>query len=238
MNIAMIAARGGSKGIKDKNIISFCGKPLLAWSILQAQQCDAISSVWVTSDSNTILNVAKAYGANTILRPDDLSTDTSSSEDAWLHAFIEIEKRTTHQIDAIVALQATSPLREKKDLNMALENFYMNQRDSLFSATVLDDFLYWTKDPVKGLTSKNYDYKNRGRRQDREKQYLENGSFYIFKPHILIQNKNRLGGQIGMYMMDYWKSFEIDESKDIPLCEAIFNKFILKNLNQEAYVHE
>ena len=89
---AIILARGGSKGIPNKNIIDFCGKPLIAWTIEQCLSSKHISEVWVSSDSQEILEVVKEYGAKTIKRPDDISGDFATSESAWLHAIEFIER--------------------------------------------------------------------------------------------------------------------------------------------------
>ncbi len=90
--ICIIPARGASKGIPGKNIMDFCGKPLLAWSILEATQATSVNAVYVTSDDEAILKVATEYGATPIKRPDKLSTDTATSEVALLHALDYIEK--------------------------------------------------------------------------------------------------------------------------------------------------
>ena len=89
--VAIIPARGGSKGIPGKNTILVAGKPLLAWSIEHALRSAEIHSVWVTSDSPEILDIANTYGARTILRPADISGDKATSEEAWIHALNEIK---------------------------------------------------------------------------------------------------------------------------------------------------
>jgi len=225
---AIIPARGGSKGIPKKNIIDFCGKPLVAWSILQCKDCDLIKEVYVSSDDEEIIDISCKYGAKAIRRPERLATDFSTSEDALLHAVSVIERET--DIDMVVFLQATSPLREKKDIEGAITEFQDQKADSLFSAAGLEDFFIWTRTP-EGFSSMNYDYKNRIRRQDVEKQFVENGSIYIFKPSILKKYNNRLGGSIGIYEMDFWKTWEIDSIEDKELCEWYFNKKILKSIN-------
>ena len=111
---AIIPARGGSKGIPNKNIINFCGKPLIAWSILQALAVEKISSVWVTSDSEEILEIAQSYGALAIKRPSEISGNDASSESAWLHAINYIEG-LGKKIDLVIGMQATSPLRASSD---------------------------------------------------------------------------------------------------------------------------
>jgi len=91
--VAIILARGGSKGIPKKNLINFCGKPLVAWSIEHTKNTKLISSTWVSSDDDKILQVAKKYGANIIKRPKFLSKDSSSAELGYLHAIKEIKKQ-------------------------------------------------------------------------------------------------------------------------------------------------
>ncbi len=226
MNIvAIILARGGSKGIPKKNIINFCGKPLINWSINQAKNSKYISSVWVSSDSNEILEIVKKQKVGIIKRPKKISADKSSSEIGWIHAINEIEKK--QQIDLVVGLQTTSPIRETKDLDEAIKKFKKNNADSMFSCSKLDDFFIWEK-RKSNYSSLNYNYKNRKRRQDVKKQYLENGSFYIFKPEIIKKMKNRLGGKIEIIEQEFWKSFEIDSIKSLKFCEILMKNYLLK----------
>lgn len=223
--IAIIPARGGSKSIPQKNLIDFCDKPLIAWTIEDAIKSKFIRDVYVSTDDRKIGDIARQYGAKVIWRPKKLATDSSSSEEALLHAILKIEKNK--QIDAVVFLQATSPLREDGDIDRAVEKFFSQNADSLFSAAVLKDFCAWKV--INGdLKSITYDYKNRGIRQNRAPYYLENGSIYIFKPEILKKGNNRLGGKIAIYEMPYWKSFEIDEMEDIELCEYFMKRILEK----------
>ena len=223
--IAIILARGGSKEIPNKNIMKFCGKPLLVWSIEHAKKASGISSVWVSSDSEKILKTAKKAGANIIKRPKNLARDTSTSVSGYIHAINRIEKKG--KIDIIVALQATSPLREFKDIENGLKKFKKNQYDSMFSGAEIGDFYIW-ENQGKILKSLNYNYKNRQRRQTIKPQYVENGSFYIFTPKNLKKFNNQLGGKIGITLMEFWKSFEIDSNDDIKFCETIMKRYLLK----------
>jgi NAD(P)-dependent dehydrogenase (short-subunit alcohol dehydrogenase family)/CMP-N-acetylneuraminic acid synthetase len=225
--IVLILARGGSKGIPNKNAIDFCGKPLLVWSIEQAKQVESISSIWVSSDSQDILKIASACGVNTIQRPKEISEDTSSSESGWIHAINEIKTKGL-DIDFVVALQPTSPIRESADIEHGINEFQNKNYDSLFSCATLRDFTMW-KNENGVYNSINFDYKNRLRRQDMSDQYiLENGSLYIFKPEILLAHNNRLGGEIGTLMMPMWKSFEIDDLESFKLCETIMKQYLLR----------
>ncbi|MDC0597158.1 acylneuraminate cytidylyltransferase family protein [Candidatus Pseudothioglobus singularis] len=227
MNIhCIILARGGSKGIPKKNIISFCGKPLLAWTIEQCLKAKYISNVWVSSDDDDILDVAEQYGAKKIKRPQDISADTSTSESAWLHA-IDYLTDNNIKIDVVLAPQVTSPLRETIDINNAITKFIENNYDSLFSASITDDLYFW-EESKSGINSINYDYKNRRRRQDFKEQIIENGSFYLFKPKIIQNNHNRFSGKIGFSKMDFWKMFEIDNEEDFRMCSALMKEFLIK----------
>jgi len=226
--VAIILARGGSKGIPNKNIISFCGKPLVVWSIQQALSSKKIDKVYVSSDDKKILDLSWQFGAHGIKRPKVLARDTSTSEEALLHAIDQIEALSLRPVDAVVFLQPTSPLRDTFDIDGAIEDFIKNKLDSLFSAALLDDFCIWKKNGVHTI-SYSYDYKHRGRRQERDPLYLENGSIYIFKPKILRKYCNRLGDKIGMHLMDYFKSYEIDKIEDLEICEFFMRTKILNS---------
>ena len=132
-NAAIIPARGGSKGIPKKNLINFCGKPLIYWSIKQAQLSKKIDSVWVTSDDKEILKVSEKYGANIIKRPNQLATDFSSSESAWIHAIDHIQNETNIKLEYAIGLQPTSPIRNFSDFDLAIEYFCKKNLDSLLS---------------------------------------------------------------------------------------------------------
>lgn len=224
--VAIIPARGGSKGIPRKNLVDICGKPLLAWSILQARNAAEIDSVWVTSDDDEILAVAEAHGAHAIRRPPEISGDSATSESAWLHALDVIEAQGV-AIDLVVAMQATSPLREPSDLDGGIRALREQSYDSLLSVTEVEDFFTWRIGADSGAESVNYDYRNRKRRQQIEKRYLENGSFYVFRPEQLRRDNNRLGGRIGLFAMSRFKMFQIDNPEDIDLCTAIMRGFRL-----------
>ena len=223
----IIPARAGSKGIIGKNIIEFCGKPLLAWSIEQALRSKNVSNVYVSTDGEEIGKTAEKYGARVIWRPEELATDTASSEDAIMHAIKKIEDR--ENFSNVVFLQATSPLRRKDDIDNAIIEFYSKSLDSLFSVALLEDYCIWKKDKDT-INSLTYDYNNRGRRQDREPLYLENGSIYIFSKELFYSKKNRIGGKIGTYEMPFDLSYEIDSERDIKICEFFMKELIIKKI--------
>lgn len=226
--VCIIPARGGSQGIPQKNIIDFCGKPLIAWSILQAKAAKNVSSVWVTSDSDEILAVAEQYGANPIKRPDELSGPTASSESAWLHALDTIALQDV-AIDIVLAMQATSPIRVADDLDNAITAFEAGAYDSMLSVNEIEDFFMWERDKDGCAQPVNYDYKDRKPRQLIAKRLLENGSFYLFKPEVIKRYNNRLGGVIGFHELGRHKMFQIDNPEDLKLCAAIMSAYGLDN---------
>ena len=207
INIAIILARGGSKGIANKNIKILNNEPLIHWSIRQCLNCKDINSVWVSSDSNKIIKIAKKFGANIILRPDNISKDDSTSESGWLHAINYLDNQKI-KFDTVIALQATSPLRESKDIKKALGIYYENKYDSLFTGSINNEIFFNWSEKLKKISS-NYNIRIRTRRQNLKNLILENGSFYIFDKKNFMKNKNRLFGKIGFYLMSKLKAFRL-----------------------------
>ena len=221
--LAVIAARGGSKGIPHKNLLDLCGKPLIAWTVEQARAARGVDVVAVSSDSDQILAAAEAAGAIGVRRPDDISGDLASSESAWLNALDAIDARMG-RFERIVALQATSPIREPDDIENALATFDRDHLDSLLSVCEVEDYFNW-RIGANGPEPINYDYRNRRMRQQIEKRYLENGSFYVLIPSLLREQNNRLGGKIGFHVMERHKMFQIDRPEDVKLCAAIMRSY-------------
>jgi CMP-N,N'-diacetyllegionaminic acid synthase len=224
--IAIIPARGGSKGIPGKNIIDFCGHPLIAWTIAAARRCDAIDEVYVSTDAEDIATTSRRYGAKVMARPVEIAGDLATSESALIHVAQEIERRSGAAPARVVFLQATSPLRESAELDGALAKFDAEGLDSLFSASLPEDMLFWQK-TESGYHSINYDFASRKRRQDMSEESLllvETGSFYIMRMSLLRETENRLGGRIGTWPVAFWKSFEIDSGEGLELCTLLMRQ--------------
>jgi len=183
-----------------------------------------IHKVIVSSDSKKILSLSKNFGADVILRPKNISGDRSTTESAINHCIKNLED----SFDVIVLLSPTSPIRRKEDIDNAIKQFKLKKLDSCFSASRLNDFLIWKYNKkIKKFKSINYDFKNRGIRQNRELNYVENGSIYVFRRDLIKYKNNRIAGKIGMYLMNFWQSFEIDEKNDWKLLEIIQKNYIL-----------
>ena len=214
--IVIIPARGGSKGIPNKNIIDCIGKPLIAHSIEYAKESNLVTSIYVSTDDDKIATTAKEYSAEVISRPDSISGDTATTESAIEHALENIPKP-----DIIVLLQATSPLRPMGSLDKSLEKMISEQYDSLLSLSPTHRF-NWEVHGDEAVPK--YDFKNRPRRQDipeSEQAYIENGSVYIFTYENFIKHNNRLGGRIGYIIFEEEFSFEIDSPTDLIIIDSI-----------------
>lgn len=207
--IAIILARGGSKGIPDKNIIDIKGKPLLAYTIEVAQGVLDISEVWVSTDSEQIEEVAVEYGANVLRRPKEISGDKSQSEEALKHFAQEVDFNT------MVFIQPTSPLLQSKDVSKGLK--MMGEYDSIFSAYKEHWIPRWTK----LNTPYEWSINNRPMRQDKEELFVENGAFYITTKKGLLSSGLRYSGKIGICEMPLHRSFQIDTQEDLKLIKKI-----------------
>jgi N-acylneuraminate cytidylyltransferase len=217
--IAIIPARGGSRGIPRKNVIPVAGKPLLAYTIEHALAAPAIDRVIVSTDDADIATAARDHGAEVVWRPSDISGNSAPSEAALIHALDELDARDGYRPDLVVFLQATSPLREADDVQRAIETLLDRGADSLFSACPVHGFV-WRKE-ADSVSSFSYDFRNRRPRQASPEDYLENGSIYVTRRDVLYEHRNRLGGRIAMYVMDPLNSFQVDEPSDLAIIERL-----------------
>lgn len=221
MNIAaIIPARGGSRGIPGKNIRVVGGAPLLVHTIRHARGTREISRIIVSTDDPAIASVAREHGAEVIVRPRELSGDAASSESALLHALDTLRDGEGYEPDLVAFLQATSPVRRPDDISRAIATFVAEGADSLFSAYAQHGFL-WRRERDGALSSFSYDYRDRPRRQDAPEELVENGSIYLFRPRILREMGNRLGGRISVHVMAAADSFQVDEPADLELAELL-----------------
>ena len=220
--VAVIPARGGSKRVPGKNLMPLAGRPLVAHSIAHALASTYVREVYVSTESDEIAAVARACGAEIVARPPELASDEATSESAVLHALDDRVQRGLPDPDLVVFLQCTSPVRHRDDIDRAVEKLLAEDADSLFSACENNRLIWALKDGRPYSVS--YDYLSRRREQDMEVQYRENGSIYVFRPAVLREHDNRLGGRIAVYEMDYWSSFQIDAVEHADLIEWIMRR--------------
>lgn len=220
--LGIIPARGGSRGIPRKNIQVLADKPLIAYTIEHALGAASVDRLVITTDASVIADISEDYGAEVIWRPAAISGDEASSELALLHALDYLQDTEGYEPDLVVFLQATSPIRRPEDIDEAVARLRSEAADSLVSVVRSHTWLWriFEGSPV----SFNYDYRNRQRRQDRPVEYNENGSIYIFKPWVLRQFKNRLGGRIVLYEMDPWSAVDIEITEDLEFAEWLIHR--------------
>ncbi len=222
-NISIILARGGSKTIKNKNI-----KPLLSSNCVEITIRNLLTflspqQILLSSDSSKILSIGKKNGINVLLRPKEFSSDTASSESAWLHAIKYLFSKKIY-FKTVIAPQVTCPLRYRDSIKNALIKYNKESFDSLFSAVKYSSHSFKWQVNEESLKPLNYDpLKKRKLRQEHpEASFIrENGSFFIFDAKGFIQNKNRLFGKIGYYLQDKIESIDIDEPEDWFIVESI-----------------
>jgi len=217
---AIIPARGGSKGIPRKNLIPLCGKPLIEYSIKQAQIASLVDDVIVSTDDKEIAAKSQELGARVIVRSPEAATDTASTESVIQDVIEKIKAGGLSMPEVVVLLQATSPIRRKNDIDNALAQYDLGKCDSLLSVGQSHRFL-WRKEGAY-FKAINYDYRSRPRRQDFE-QYVENGSIYVFSTSGFLTEKNRLFGDIGAYEMPEECNHEIDSVQDLEYIQYLLN---------------
>ncbi|MGJ0359088.1 cytidylyltransferase domain-containing protein [Aliarcobacter cryaerophilus] len=217
--LAIIPARGGSKRLPRKNILDLCGKPLISWSIEAALKSKYVSKVVVSSDDEEILNISSNFGADIIKRPYELANDTATTFDAIKHTINNLEK-----YDYIVLLQPTSPLRNEKHIDEAIELLEEKQADAIVSVCEMDHSPLWSNTLPKDGNMRGFlreEILNK-RSQDLEKYYRLNGAIYICKTDKLLENKSFfLKDNIFAYIMDRKSSIDIDEEIDFLFAERV-----------------
>lgn len=219
MNIvAVIPARGGSKGIPNKNIRIFNGKPLIATSIEAAISSKFVNKIYVSTDSKDIAKKSLEYGAEVLIRPSELANDIASSESALLNAIEQIEGKGDH-IDLLVFLQCTAPFITSQDIDGTISKLIEDNADSALAVVPFNHFL-WINDE-NGAKGINHDGKYRKRRQDLIPQYLETGSVYVVKVNKFKEEKTRFCGKTTLYEIDdSAREHEIDDASEFFVAEA------------------
>tara|TARA_B000000475_G_C15996349_1_gene447042 strand:- start:469 stop:1167 length:699 start_codon:yes stop_codon:yes gene_type:complete len=216
--IAIIPARGGSKGVPKKNIKNFLGKPLILHSIDYAKESNFINEIILTTDSEEIMKIGNQHNITVVKRPDNISGDEATTESAINHV---ISSMKYPENTVYILLQPTSPLRPKNSLDEMINQFNIYKYDSMLSISPIHP-LTWKINNRKPECM--YDYQNRPRRQDFKDEdliYDENGSVYIFKHNLFIKELNRLGGKIGSFIFSEEYGKQIDTPLDFDLLETI-----------------
>ncbi len=218
--LALIPARGGSKGIKNKNIINLAGKPLIAYSIKESLKSLYIDSVVVSTNSNKIKKVAEKFGARVpFMRPNKLSGDKSKTIDAVIHA-INFLKGIGENYDVLILLQPTQPLRSCEDIDRSLEFFVKNKCKSTVSVCEVESHpilirVMEKNNQLKRVLKKRSDV----RRQDMGKFFSINGAIYINNVKDININTSFNDNELG-FIMPRIRSIDIDEKIDLSIAEV------------------
>ena len=222
-SVALILARGGSKGVPKKNIIDLRGKPLIAWPIAEAIKCSNISNIYVSTDDPEIKEISESFGAKIINRPIELCQDSSTDLDSFKHAVKELASE-----EDLIHLRATTPLIKSDVLSNAINYFYSNNHcTSLRSAhespetaykSFKHDGIYWS-----GLFNDelNGEYYNLPR-QNLPKTYHPNGYVDIVRPAQFMDSDSLHGNKILSFITEY--AHEVDTLDDFKILEALHGK--------------
>lgn len=223
--VAFIFARGGSKGLKNKNILDFCGKPLIAHSILQAKESGFFDNVIVSSDSIHIMDIAREYGADVpFKRPDFLATDESPEWLSWQHA-VKYYIENFGAFNIFVSMPATCPLRKVSDIKRAIELY--ESSDSDVTTCITDSY----RNPYFNMLEKNStgfltrvissDY---FRRQDAPVTYDMTTVIFVTNPSFILKHKSIFQGKLNGLVVDRRSAIDIDNFDDFELAKMYYGK--------------
>lgn len=222
----IIPARGGSKGLPKKNIKNFCGKPLIAWTIIAAQNSKYVDRVIVSTDCSEIAEVAKKYGAEIpFLRPTELATDNSPAIDAYIYTIEKLNQNLIKPIENFIVLQPTSPLRNSAHIDEAAKLFFDLKPDSLLSVYENPFMIQWVK-----LINENGFLKDLKKskvqlnRQEESKTYLLNGAILILKLSLIKKKRKFISKKSLPFVMERKFSVDIDDEIDFYFAEKILEK--------------
>ncbi len=223
--IAIIPARGGSKGIKNKNIVLLRGKPLIAYTIEAAKESRIFDEILVSTDSTEIARVATKYGANVpFMRPTELSTDSASSIDVIVHTLSYFIENGTY-FDYFVLLQPTSPLRTSSDIINAAQLVFEKDANSVVSVCEAEHTTFLINTLPEDLSLFKFIDKSMIKpRQELPKCYRINGAIYIAKVDYFLENRNFYGEKSFAYIMPRERSVDIDDYIDLKLAEVLLEE--------------
>ncbi|MFT7004465.1 MAG: CMP-N,N'-diacetyllegionaminic acid synthase [Sulfurimonas sp.] len=226
--LCTICARGGSKGVKNKNIKEINAKPLIAYTIEQAKGSVLFEHIVISTDSDDIADIAKEYGAEVFFkRSAEMASDTAGKLDVIRDAFIRSEKYYNKQFDYLVDLDVTAPLRTIDDIIDSFNQFLENNNDNLITAMPSRRSPYFNLVEVdsagKISLSKQLDT-SIIRRQDAPKSYDMNASIYIWKRDVILNNKSLFLENTGLYTMPEERSIDIDTELDYKFVEFLMKE--------------
>jgi len=225
--IAVIPARGGSKGLPGKNIKVINGKPLIWYTINAAKNSRYIKNIIVSTNDNEIAEIAKKYDAEIpFMRPKELARDDSLAIDNYIYTIDRLNKEFNYGIVEFVVLQPTSPLRTSLDIDNATKIFIEKKADSVISVSEAIHPPVWSKTiDEKGILRDYFDIKiGNKNRQDIEKAYMPNGAIFVFKFSLLKEKYSYYLDKTYPYIMPLERSIDIDSKLDFEFAEYLMKK--------------
>lgn len=218
--VAIIPARGGSRGIPRKNLAMLEGKPLIVHSIEAARAAATIDCVLVSTDDPEIARVAHRAGAVVVMRPPAIAGDKASSESALIHTLDWLDSERRESPEITVFLQCTSPLTSPEDIDGTVHMLADNGADCALAVTPFHHFLWRRTTNGEGVGI-NHDQSVRLRRQDASPQYLETGAVYAMRTSGFREHGHRFFGSLAMYVMPKERCWEIDDPVDLEVARAL-----------------
>jgi CMP-N,N'-diacetyllegionaminic acid synthase len=226
--LCTICARGGSKGVKNKNIKMLNGKPLIAHTIEQARESGLFEHIVISTDSDLIATVAEEYGAEVFFkRTEEMASDTAGKLQVIQDAFIRSEAHYQTTFDYLIDLDATAPLRNVQDIVDSYQQFLRDENDNLITAMPSRRSPYFNLVEVdasgKVALSKKLDT-GIVRRQDAPKSYDMNASIYIWKRDVILNENSIFLEKTGLYVMPEERSIDIDTELDFKFVSFLMEK--------------
>jgi YrbI family 3-deoxy-D-manno-octulosonate 8-phosphate phosphatase len=218
--LAIIPARGGSKGIPGKNLKPVGGVPLIVHTIRAARGSRHVGRVIVSTDSPEIAAAAQANGAEAVARPGEISGDRASSEAALLHVLAELHRTEGTQPDYLVFLQCTSPLTTAADIDGTIDELLARGADTALAVAPAHHFL-WRHDAAGNAVGVNHDKNVRLLRQQRHPEFIETGAVYVLHTAGFLAARHRFFGQTAFHVTPRSRCMEIDEPDDLFMAEAL-----------------
>lgn len=226
--IAIIPARGGSKGVPRKNIKDLCGKPLISYTIEAALKAEGIERVIVNTDDEEIAAVAKQYGAEVpFLRPAELATDTAAAADVYIHTIEYLMKEQGEEINQFMVLLPTTPLRTCRHIEEAMRLFSKENATTLVSMTAAETPVTWyyKKDEFGRVENAGFGSGNAiANRQVSEQYYVPNGAIYILDYKLLKEKRTYYSQNTITYVMSAEDSIDIDTMFDFEMASFMMGK--------------
>ncbi len=222
--IAIVPARGGSKGLPKKNTKEMMGKPLIAYTIEAALNSKHVSEVIISTDDHDIYDIAEKYGAKkTFLRPKELAKDDSLAIDNYIYTIEKLNKEFGYSINEFIVLQPTSPLRSSDDIDKAINLFKEKEADSIVSCTEEHHPITWHKYLKEDGSFEGIFADNIQNRQSNRPSFYPNGAIFVFKLD-LIKCKKYYSDKSFAYIMERENSVDIDTIQDFDYAEFIMGK--------------